>query len=265
MTNAAAFLGQTDKWQEGSRSNATNHTRHTECVTEKSTPASAEAPTKLRNGKMLPEARKRGNQECASLTTLQGGGKGTGQLEHLWPCHSYHPAAVTTGHGLPLRCACGDRWHVLEGQFECLCDRSVTELAFLFLSQPQRVDLVWVSRRKSSVWTSSARHTPGPGTHFLCAQDSPGLLMKVADPDSGVPGGPRNLHTDQIWVCMIWGICIPQLLGYCYSRLTDCGETLPDYSTASVRPCLGGFPLRVMSTAPSMIWFPTREKQINAN
>lgn len=60
-----------------------------------------------------------------------------GQLEHLWPCHSYHPAAVTTtGHGLPLRCARGDRWHVPEGQLECLCDSSVTELSTLVSLSP---------------------------------------------------------------------------------------------------------------------------------
>lgn len=110
-----------------------------------------------------------------------------------------------------------------EGQRECLCDSSVTELAFWFVSQPQRVDLVWVSGRKFSFWTNSARQTPGPGALFLCAQGSPGLPMKDADPNTVDPGGSKNLHTDQLL-----GILLVQAYRWCFRK------PCPNYSTASL-------------------------------
>ena len=115
-----------------------------------------------------------------------------------------------------------NRQYVPEGRPECLCDSSVTEPALGFLSQPQSVDLVWVSGRKFSFWTSSARHTLGPGTHFLCAQDSPGLLMKGADPDTGDPGGSKNLHTDHLL-----GILLQRAYRSCLEK------PRADYGTAS--------------------------------
>lgn len=126
----------------------------------------------------------------------------------LWPCHSYHPAAVTTGHEwLDPSPALGSLSDVHIGT-DSMCWEanlsvyvlviSVTELAFWFPSQPQHVDLVWASGRKFSFWTSSARQTLGPGTYFLCTQDSPGLLIKDADPDTVALAGSRNLYTDQL-------------------------------------------------------------------
>lgn len=66
--------------------------------------------------------------------------------------------------------------------------------------------------------------TLDPGTHFLCAQKSLGLLIKDADSNAVVLGGPRNLHIEQLL-----GTLLQLAYRLCFEK------PCPDPRTASLR------------------------------